>query len=758
MRAALPLLVAGLVGCGGGTTGPGPTGTGTLSLTILTPSVSVNVGGSAGVNLGISRGGGFAGTVSVAVSGLPAGVTGAFAPASLDPSTTASVLTLTAGAGAAAGTATITITATGTGVSTQTATVQLTVVQPTIALALTPATITLTAGQAGPISVAITRSAGYTGAVTLSLQAPPAGITAAFNVSPTSAATSAMTLLLAASVAAGPYTVTVKGTGPNVADKTVTLALTVIAAGPVGFNVTVDPAEFELPAGRGWASYGIVSIQRVNGFAGPVSVSVQGLAFPATVAVTPATITAGASAANLLALAVDNATPGVYTGTVKVTAAGFADQTAQVRFRVATPSTGSLTWNFCRADRVPRYFAIRDGNGPWQHIVPSGPAAATAADPAKYAFSLTQATASVALVWTGEKTSASPLIEGHYWNVFYLSRQEMLDLAAEECITNRDVVTRTATGPVTGYQSFDAIVASAGRHGLASVGSTGPLNTTLSMQNLPFGPFELLLTRTNFNSGGPDIAVQSLVLRRAIDPANGGTVPAIDFATEGVAPATAPLTFANTGGETFFNAMTFRTADGLNGWIAASGAFAATGRFWYGIPSNRLIAGDLQQITATTTSATARREIIHFARDVAARTLTFGVPLSLPTVTPVLVTPWVLRASGTLGPDYVSRVSVYYRENAADPRTMMIVASRAFLGGATQYDFAIPDLAGTTGFTAFWNLRRGSPVKWTVTGGQGCTGDLLVDALCILNGYTPVKAIDGATYFSAQATGTVTIP
>lgn len=70
------------------------------------------------------------------------------------------------------------------------------------------------------------------------------------------------------------------------------------------------------------------------------------------------------------------------------------------------------------------------------------------------------------------------------------------------------------------------------------------------------------------------------------------------------------------------------------------------------------------------------------------------------------------------------------------------MASRGFLGGTTAYDVRLPDLTGLSGFTAFWNLRR----------------DSLVDAFCTATGFCPVKAVDGTTYLSAQATGTITVP
>ncbi|HEX4933829.1 MAG TPA: hypothetical protein VFV33_11655, partial [Gemmatimonadaceae bacterium] len=375
------------------------------------------------MSLSITRGGSFSGTVSFSVSGLPAGVQGTFAPASLDATQTASVLTLSAGTGAVAGTATLTVSASGSGVATQTATVQLVVVQPAISIAATPAALTIVAGQTGSSTVSIGRSAGYTGAVTLALDNPPNGVTGSFSPSPTQGNASTLALTVASSVPPGTFPVTVKATAPGAVDKTLALTVTVTASLPIGFSIGVDPAEFELPAGKGWSGYGVVSVQRLNGFSGPVSVTISPLngAVGSAIAPTPATIATTETMTNMFALAADGTPPGTYSATVKVAAAGFADQTMPVRIRVSPPSTGTIQWKFCNASRVPRYFAVRDGSGAWQHIVPSGPAAATRTDPAIFAFSLTQPTAAVAMISLGEKTSGSPLIQGFRWDVYYLT-------------------------------------------------------------------------------------------------------------------------------------------------------------------------------------------------------------------------------------------------------------------------------------------------------------------------------------------------
>ena len=100
---------------------------------------------------------------------------------------------------------------------------------------------------------------------------------------------------------------------------------------------------------------------------------------------------------------------------------------------------------------------------------------------------------------------------------------------------------------------------------------------------------------------------------------------------------------------------------------------------------------------------------------------------------------------------------MYLRESFADPRTMTIVATRGGLGGANAYDIAVPDLSVATGFTNFWNFHRGVGVAYTVTGGEGDAGGPN-ETFCIFVGYCPAKAVDGAVYKSAQASGTVTVP
>lgn len=96
-----------LAACGAPATPP------SLQLALGTSSVAVVRGTSADVQVDLTRLGGAADDVDLTVSGLPANVTGSFAPATLSGGVLTSTLTLTVGAGATDGTTAVTVTATG---------------------------------------------------------------------------------------------------------------------------------------------------------------------------------------------------------------------------------------------------------------------------------------------------------------------------------------------------------------------------------------------------------------------------------------------------------------------------------------------------------------------------------------------------------------------------------------------------------------------------------------------------------------------
>jgi hypothetical protein len=140
-RAAAPLLlVMSLVACGGGSdttpaepAPPPPVPIATLSL--AASSASVVAGTSTTITANVVRGGGFAGAVTVAATGAPAGVSvtgGVIAAGS-----TSATLTVATTTGAVAATNNLSITATGTGVTVAPAAFALTVTAPVVVVPVT---------------------------------------------------------------------------------------------------------------------------------------------------------------------------------------------------------------------------------------------------------------------------------------------------------------------------------------------------------------------------------------------------------------------------------------------------------------------------------------------------------------------------------------------------------------------------------------------------------------------------------------------
>ncbi len=94
-----------------------PTGSITLDVTPENAPTVVQRTGSTTFTATISRAGGFTGTVNVAVTGLPSGVTASPAPLAITNPNTSGTITLSATGAATLGAATVTFTASGSGVS-----------------------------------------------------------------------------------------------------------------------------------------------------------------------------------------------------------------------------------------------------------------------------------------------------------------------------------------------------------------------------------------------------------------------------------------------------------------------------------------------------------------------------------------------------------------------------------------------------------------------------------------------------------------
>lgn len=261
--------------------------------------VNVAAGSSVTTTVSVAGTGGFTGTVTLAASGLPAGITAAFSPAAVAVGGT-STLTLTAAASARVSSANFTLSGVS-GSQRSTAQAGLTVTAaPGFTLSATPSPVGLVAGSSATALVGVAATGNFTDSVTLAVSGLPAGVTAAFN--PTVAAaggSSTLTLTAAASAAVSSATLTVSGTDGNLTGQ-LPLRLNVTSN---GFTLSANPSSLALVAGSSATTS--VSITAIGSFKGKPAMSVVGLPAGVTATFVPAaaagtytlTLKAAASAA-----------------------------------------------------------------------------------------------------------------------------------------------------------------------------------------------------------------------------------------------------------------------------------------------------------------------------------------------------------------------------------------------------------------------------------------------------------------------------
>jgi hypothetical protein len=232
-----------------------------FSLTRTPTSLTVKQGTSGTVSVSTAALNGFASAVALSASGLPAGVTASFSPASIaSPGTGSSTLTLTASGTATVGSSTLTITASGGGV-THTSTVALSVTSattPDFSLSTSPTSLSVKQATSGTVSVSTAALSGFASAISLSASGLPAGVTASFSpasIASPGTGSSTLTLTASSTATAGTSTITITGTGGGVTH-TATVSLTVTTGttttqllGNPGFeNGSASPAPWSVTA------------------------------------------------------------------------------------------------------------------------------------------------------------------------------------------------------------------------------------------------------------------------------------------------------------------------------------------------------------------------------------------------------------------------------------------------------------------------------------------------------------------------------
>jgi endoglucanase len=308
----------------------GGSSTPSFTLSDSASTLSVTQGKTATDTITVTDVSPFTGSVTLAASGLPSGVTAAFGT---NPTTGTSVLTLTASSTATVGAATVTITGTS-GSLTATTTIALTVVSSTGSFTIAPSasTLSITQGKTATDTITVTDVSPFTGSVTLAATGLPSGVTVAYGTNPTTS-TSVLTFTASSTATVGAATVTITGTSGSLTAKT-TIALTVVSSSG---SFTIAPSASTLSVTQGKTATDTITVTDVSPFTSSVTLAATGLPSGVTVAygTNPTT-----STSVLTFTASSTATTGAATVTIKGTS-GSLTATTTITLTVVASGTGS---------------------------------------------------------------------------------------------------------------------------------------------------------------------------------------------------------------------------------------------------------------------------------------------------------------------------------------------------------------------------------------------------------------------------------
>lgn len=195
------------------------------SLSATPASQTVAPGAGTSYTVTVTPSGGFTGTVSFSVGGLPSGATASFNPASVNTSGS-STMSVTTSTTTPTGSYPLTITG-SSGALTRTTSVTLVVANASadFSLSATPSSRTVLRGSSTTYTVTVTPSGGFNGTVSFNVSGLPSGASASFSP-PTVTASGSTTMTVTTSNTRGTFPLTITGTSGTL-QRTTSVSLTV---------------------------------------------------------------------------------------------------------------------------------------------------------------------------------------------------------------------------------------------------------------------------------------------------------------------------------------------------------------------------------------------------------------------------------------------------------------------------------------------------------------------------------------------------
>lgn len=687
--------VAGLtvVSCSGEGTDASPA----IALSITPSEGSVVQGGSLGASASVTRSGGYVGTITFVVDGLPEGVAATASNFVNMGATTTATVTVSAEPTAQPGTYSVTVRATGDGVSPAAAPFTLAVtVRGTFTLVVAPAGVELVQSGSGIADVSIVRTGGFIGTVTLRLTGAPAGLTAGVTPATTAGNSAVVTLTALAALAPGDYTLQLIGSTPGLTDQTIPIPVSVRSSAT--YSLLVQPATLSFVQGSGATT--TVFIQR-DGFAGAVALSAEKL--PPGVTATFQPVNTTENSATLALQGSLATTPGEYEVVVRGVTPHLADQTATVRVAVVKTQAPNVSVDLTRCDgtvNVPIWFAVQDGDGPWRQVMGDGLVYRFRVEAPKVAYAFTISGFGATVV-----------------TVSFTTTTELLDDPPVWC-QSASLGSKTVSGTVVGAIESDRTLIALGASRTSSLSL--PFGSFL-LEYVGAGPQDLLAFRTRLSDGpGPSRGV----LRRGLNPPDGGTLSPIDFlGQDSFEPPSARITVAGVEpGEFTAHDLTLRTGPGCGGIRLPASYPDGSDLIVAGLPDNLLQNRDLHEFyfigetkAGPNAIPTALRTVQQQFRSMTPQFVRLPTYLPSPAIT-TLEGPYKRFQVSLALPGEYDQFWTFSYTDPVNRREVTMKASRGWQQ-PPNVTLTTPDFVAATGWMSSWAPNPASSGTWLLEAG-----------------------------------------
>lgn len=318
--------------------GPGPS----ISLSIAPTSGAAHPGESRAATVTLIRAGGFTGDVNLTVSGEYPGIHAVVSNVHTVGAATIATVTWTVGAATLPSSYTFTLRGTGSGVSDVTASYILTVTPAVInpgsyLLTLSPAALIIVQGAATPTTMVNLLRTNFTGSVTLGVDFGdchgelPGGVSAAFTPNPATGNSSVLTFTVGLAAVPGVYDLYVSG-NTTAGFQLAPLRLTV--APPGNFTLTTQAPSVSVVQGNNVNVP--VTINRTGGNTSAVALTATGTV-PVGMTLSLVPISTTTNSAELAVTTTIGTSVGAYPIVIHGTAAGLAEQLANLTINVTAP-------------------------------------------------------------------------------------------------------------------------------------------------------------------------------------------------------------------------------------------------------------------------------------------------------------------------------------------------------------------------------------------------------------------------------------